>query len=295
MLSSFVPSAVWPVGARLAECPTWLPQDGMLAWVDIVEPSYNLLDPATGAVERHLMTGKIGSAGPADRRSAVVALETGLWQSRRGQALAPLASPDMAGIHFNDGKCDPAGRFWVGSRASDGSNGGGSLFRFDPDGSVHRIEDGFDVPNGLGWNADGSAFFLIDTVPRLLYRYDFDLETGSLSNRRIVCRFADLPGKPDGLAIDSRDRIWCAMWDGSGVAILSDDGERLGWLPTPCRRPTSCAFGGLDGRTLFVTTASHQLDPTDPDFGAAGSILSFTTDQPGAPVALFGAAARTWR
>ncbi|WP_298196412.1 SMP-30/gluconolactonase/LRE family protein [Novosphingobium sp.] len=289
------PHGLWPVDARLAECPTWLPGEDRLAWVDILEPSYNLLDPATGRVERRVMPGKIGSAAPRDGASAIVALESGLWDSRPGDPPRGLASPDMTGIHFNDGKCDPAGRFWVGSRASDGSAGGGALFRYDPDGTVHPIADGFDVPNGLGWSADGTAFFLIDTVPRLLYRYDFDLSAGTIAHRRVVCRFEDLPGKPDGLAIDTQDRIWCAMWDGRGIAVLSFAGDLLGWLPTPCQRPTSCAFGGDDGRTLFVTTASHQLDPCDPAFGEAGSILAFRVEEPGVPVALFGAAPVGWR
>lgn len=289
------PAGVWQLGARLAECPTWLPQERKLAWVDILGPTYNLLDPVSGSLETRAVTGKIGSAAPLDGRSAIVALESGLWKIFPGGEMMALASPDMDGIHFNDGKCDPSGRFWVGTRASDGSAKGGALFRYDPDGTVFKIEDGFDVPNGLGWAADSTAFFLIDTVPRLLYRYDFDPVEGKIANRRIVFRFEDLPGKPDGLAIDCHDRIWCAMWDGHGIVVLSMAGELLGWLPTPCQRPTSCAFGGEDGRTLFVTTASHQLDPRDPDYGEAGSILSFRVNDPGVPIALFGAPTLPWQ
>lgn len=284
-----MPRTIWPVGARLAECPVWLGEVGLLAWVDILEPAYNLLDPATGHCEHRAMPGKIGSAAPIGCGAAIVALESGLWLSKPEAALETLPSPEMEGIHFNDGKCDGAGRFWVGTRANDGSNGRGSLFRYDPDGTLHLMGTGFDVPNGLGWDVDGRAFFLVDTVPRLLYRYDFDPDFGLLGDRRVICRFLDIPGKPDGLAVDQAGRIWCAMWDGSGIAVLSPEGALLDWLPTPCQRPTSCAFGGPDGRTLFVTTASHQLDPAHPGYGSAGCILVYDVPEAGLPVPLFGA------
>ncbi|MBW8911166.1 MAG: SMP-30/gluconolactonase/LRE family protein [Sphingomonas sp.] len=278
----------WPVGAMLAECPVWIPGARLLAWVDILGPSYNLLDSATGINRSIAVHAKIGSAAPFDAGEAILALEDGLWLFRQGQPLDPLPSPNMTGMHFNDGKCDPAGRFWVGTRASDGSPGGGALYRVDQERRVTRIDTGFDVPNGLGWSPDGRSFYLIDTIPRLLYRYDFDVADGAISNRAILHRFEDTAGKPDGMAVDRDGHIWCAMWDGGGIARLAPDGKQVAWLPTPCQRPTSCAFGGDDLRTLFVTTATYGLDPADPRFGEAGSILAFRIDVTGLPVAPFG-------
>lgn len=269
----------WPVGAALAECPVWIPEAGLLAWVDILCPSYNLLDPVTGINRAIPVHAKIGSAAPLDAEKAILALEDGLWLYRHGQPLAALPSPDMTGVHFNDGACDPVGRFWVGTRATDGSAGGGALYRIDQERRVTVMDSGFDVPNGMGWSLDGRSFYLIDTVPRLLYRYDFDLAGGAISNRTILHRFKDTAGKPDGMAVDRDGHIWCAMWDGSGVARLAPDGTQVGWLPTPCQRPTSCAFGGDDLNTLFVTTAAYGLDPADPRFREAGSILAFRIDR----------------
>lgn len=290
-MEGIVQGPICPVGATLAECPTWIAGAGLLAWIDILAPSYNLLDPATGMNRTFPVHAKIGSAAPLDSATAIVSLEDGLWLWREGRELETLPSPDMAGVHFNDGKCDHAGRFWVGTRASDGSAGGGALFRFDTDRTVNRTDSGFDVPNGLGWSPDARNFYLIDTVPRLLYRYDFDLVNGTISNRRVLRSFDDGRGKPDGLAVDSQGRIWCAMWDGGGILILSPEGREIGWLATPCQRPTSCAFGGDDLRTLFVTTAAHGLNPADARYGEAGSILSFRTDVSGLPVTPFSAGA----
>lgn len=268
----------WPVGATLAECPIWIPKARLLAWVDILGPTYNLLDPITGVNRSIPVHAKIGSAAPLNAGQAILALEDGLWLFRQGKLLDPLPSPNMQGVHFNDGKCDPAGRFWVGTRASDGSPGGGALYRVDHRRQVTCMATGFDVPNGMGWSPDGRHFYLIDTVPRLLYRYDFDLAGGTISNRVILHRFENIIGKPDGMAVGGDGNIWCAMWDGGGIALLAPDGRQVDWLPTPCQRPTSCAFGGDDLCTLFVTTAAHGLDPTDARFGEAGSILAFRID-----------------
>lgn len=276
----------WPVDAGLAESPHWIAGTGTLAWVDIVKPSVNLLNLQTDENLEKPVAAKIGSASGTASGGLLVALERELWMSDSGADLRRYVVPDMAGTHFNDGKCDPAGRFWVGSRSSDGSPGKGKLYSLDAAGTLREMAAGFDVCNGLGWSPDGATFYLVDTVPRLLYRYDFNISSGDLANRSIVQNFANLPGKPDGLAIDAEGRIWCAMWDGAGIVILSSAGDQIGWLNTPCPRPTSCAFGGDDGRTLFVTSASHGIDPTDiGTFGLSGSILAFRAPTPGVPVA----------
>lgn len=290
------PFAIWPVSATLAECPVWIAESGVLAWVDIVAQTYNHLDPASGDRHAWAVSGKIGSAAPVDAGLALVALESGLWLLHADGTRTPFPSPPMDGIHFNDGKCDPMGRFWVGTRASDGSNGGGALFRCTLDGEVNLVDASFDVPNGMGWSPDGRWFYLVDTVPRRLYRYAFDAETGTLGERIVLSEFIGIPGKPDGLAVDQAGRLWVAMWDGGGICVLAPTGEPVGWLATPCARPTSCAFasirsseeGDADCGTLFVTTAALGLDPEDPGFGSAGSILAYSVPALGCPVAALG-------
>jgi sugar lactone lactonase YvrE len=289
-MSSLVAGLVahWPCLALLAENPTWHTDASELAWVDILRPSYNLLDPMTGRHRAWPLPSKIGSATPAPGGGALVALATGLFRLDEAGTLVAQPSPPMAGIHFNDGKCDATGRFWVGTRASDGAGGGGALYRVEPDGAVTSLADGFDVPNGLGWSPDGRIFYLIDTPPRVILRYAVDLVSGTLGRREVLHRFDGTRGKPDGMAVDEAGRLWCAMWDGGGIAILSPEGELLEWLDTPCPRPTSCAFGGSDLSTLFVTSASTGLDPADPAFSRSGDVLAYATTTRGTPVASFG-------
>lgn len=283
------PTAAWPVGAALAECPFWDSAEGALYWIDILGPSFNRLNPDTGATVEMLVPDKIGSAVPGGDGRVLLALETGLWLMDANMSFRRLAQPDFDNTHFNDGKCDPQGRFWVGSRSSDGSLGKGSLYRVDCDETVVEMAKEFDVCNGLGWSPDGTIFYIVDTVPRLLYRYDFDPLTGAIANRRILYDFANMAGKPDGLAIDRAGNIWCAMWDGWGITVISPDGARIGWVDTPCPRPTSCAFGGMDGHTLFVTSASFGLDPADETkFGLSGQIMAFRSPIAGTPVSSFG-------
>lgn len=272
---------VWRVEAALGECPTWIGPKRLLAYVDGPGCSYHLLDPASGAVKRFDLPSEVGSAAPAVSGGAVLALADGLARLDAGGGVQRLASAVSDGIRFNDGKCDAAGRFWVGSRDA---SGGAGLFRFDPDAGVRRMWQGFEVCNGMGWSPDGIFFYLIDTVPRVLHRFAFDLESETVEAPVVLHRFDGRRGKPDGLAVDAAGRLWCAMWDGAGIAILSPEGVQTGWIDVPAARPTSCAFGGEDLCDLFVTTASLGTDGQ----GEAGSILQYRVDVPGVPVALFG-------
>jgi len=258
---------IWRVDAELGECPTWIASAGLLAWVDIAGCTYALLDPATGAVERHRFPHPIGSAAPLDADHAILATDDGLHRWSRSEGTRRLPSPDMCDIRFNDGKCDPQGRFWIGSRAMNGGMGVGKLFRFDGTGIVPML-DGFDVCNGMGWSPDGRFFYLIDTVPRALFRFTFEAASGTIGNRELLSSFDGIPGKPDGLAVDAEGRLWCAMWDGCGIAVLSPDGTPIDWLPVPCPRPTSCTFGDADRRTLYVTSARIGVDPPCDSSGA---------------------------
>lgn len=278
------PYGQWQVKALLGEGPHWIPGSQTLLWVDIIKPSVNILDPAAGTSIEMMMPSKVSAAVPTDG-GMLVALEDGLWLRDGDGIFSRFASPDMTGVQFNDGKCDPVGRFWVGSRSSDGTLSKGKLHSLGLDGVFREAADGFDVCNGLGWSPDGKAFYLIDTIPRILYRFDYDCAAGRISGKSILRRFNEDEGRPDGLAVDAQGNIWCAMWDGGGIHVLSPDGEDKGWLPVPCPRPTSCAFGGASGDLLFVTTASVgvSLDGSP----ASGSIMAYPTNVTGAPVDIF--------
>jgi sugar lactone lactonase YvrE len=170
---------------------------------------------------------------------------------------APIA--EGAPLRLNDGRCDAAGRFWVGSLALDSTPDAGALHRLDPDGSARVMQAGLHVPNGLGFSPDGARLYLADSARRRVDVFDFDLARGSIANRRAFVALAEGEGVPDGLAVDSAGAVWIALWDGWRVARYTPDGrlDRVIHLPVP--RPTSCCFGGDDLATLYVTSARVRL------------------------------------
>jgi sugar lactone lactonase YvrE len=135
----------------------------------------------------------------------------------------------------------------------------GSLYRYDPDGSLHIMEQELMISNGLGWSPDKKKFYLTDSGVQKIYVYDFDDVTGDISNRRV---FVDLVGEsfsPDGLTIDNEGYIWSAMWDGWCVIRYNPMGQEVLRVELPVQRPTSCCFGGNDFSQLYITSASIGL------------------------------------
>lgn len=172
--------------------------------------------------------------------------------------------------------------------ALDGIPGHDTLYRLDPDGALHAKETGFHVCNGMGWSPDSTRFYLTDSGSRTVFVYDFDLPHGELSNKRVLKTFDATDGKPDGLAVDAEGYLWCAMWDGGALIRLAPDGHLDRRIALPVPRPTSCAFGGDDMKTLYVTTARFGL--TEAQRLAAplsGSVLCLAVDIPGTPVGSF--------
>ena len=160
----------------------------------------------------------------------------------------------------------------------EGQKGLGILYRFDPDGTWHVADTGFDLPNGLEWSRDGQTLYFTDSHKGEIYAYDFDPGKGEISNRRLFFNMDPKEGKPDGLTMDGADHLLSVLFDGSAIARIAPDGSLARLIPLPVPRPTSCAFGG-DGRTLFVTTARIGLtDDRIASAPASGSLLELDYD-----------------
>lgn len=255
-------ASVVPTTAFLGEGPTWLPTEQKLAFVDILAPSIILSDPADGSFQTHPMPELVSAIVPRQRGGFLAAMQTGLKavdlaSGRSTTIAAPEA--DKPGNRFNDGKCDRRGRFWAGTLAIDTTPGHGSLHRLDPDGRCTVMDTGFNISNGLGWSPDDSLFYFTDSGARRIYVYDFDIALGAIANRRLFVELPDGVGTPDGLTVDAQGFVWSAHWDGWCVTRYAPDGkvDRVINLPVP--RPTSCAFGGQDYSTLYVTSARIRL------------------------------------
>ena len=276
-----------PSSCFLGEGPVWSAAEKRLYFVDILAPAVLAADPETGRFETKAMSELVGAVVPRARGGFVGAMQTGFksfdWSA---DAPATIAAPEAGkpGNRFNDGKCDRRGRFWAGTLAIDTVPGEGALYRLDPDGRATQMDRGFHVSNGLGWSPDDRTFYFTDSEPRRIYAYDFDVDAGTISNRRIFVQVPEGAGVPDGLAVDSAGTIWVAIWDGWSVRRYAPDGRLLEIVRLPVPRPTSLCFGGADLRTLFVTSARVRLPAhVLAEAPLSGSLFAMPVDTPGLP------------
>jgi sugar lactone lactonase YvrE len=269
--------------ARLGEGPLWDGTKQVLYWVDIHNHRVHVFEPSSGD-DCHWEVGDLGSAiALMGSDKLLVALGSRIASlDLTSGAVDTLSTFDfeVPGTRFNDGKCDPQGRFWIGTISP--QPGTAALYRYDPDGSVRVMETGLTISNGLGWSPDGTTFYLTDSPLRKIYAYRFDGATGEISDRTVVIDLDDEPVEPDGLAIDNDGNIWTALWDGWSVACFSPAGEALGRVKLPVQRPTCPTFGGPQRQTLYVTTASVGLSQQEIQQGFyAGDLFAIATPAPG--------------
>jgi sugar lactone lactonase YvrE len=139
----------------------------------------------------------------------------------------------------------------------------GGLYRIDPDGSVHSFEQSLGIANTFAWSPDDRTMYFADTL-EAIYAYDFDAGPGLVSNRRTFAK-ADTEkyGFPDGSTIDAQGFLWNARWDGGCIIRWAPDGTIDRVVKLPCRRVTSCIFGGADLDTLYITTVRYGLSDGD--------------------------------
>lgn len=193
---------------------------------------------------------------------------------------------DVGKERFNDGACDAKGRFWVGTIDRKLKHPVGGLFRLDPDLSFRRMAEGITLSNGLAWSPDNRVMYHCDSGPRLIYAYDFDLESGSVGQRRIFVRFDEDMGQPDGCAMDTEGYLWVAAPYTGSIMRFAPDGQIESRLELPSRMPSSLAFGGSTLSTLFVTSM-HPHDDSAPDKND-GAIFKVDVDVSGIAVPCFG-------
>jgi sugar lactone lactonase YvrE len=253
--------------ARLGEGAVWDADRRLLYWVDIEGYAVHAFDPATGRDQSFALGDSVGTVVP--RAKGGVALTLGrafatldLETRRLSVLVEPDAEKARRGNRFNDGKCDPRGRFWAGTMAVSEAPAAGGLYRLDPDGSVHRMLERVSISNGIVWSLERDLMYYIDTPTREIAVFDYDDATGAIANRRVAARFPAGHGWPDGMTMDAEGLLWVAEWDGACVSRWDPaTGKLARRLKIPVSRVTSCAFGGPDLEELYVTTAWSRLDP----------------------------------
>lgn len=249
--------------ATLGEGPVWDVETATLVWVDILGERVHRFDPSTGE-DTSLDVGRpVGAAGLRRAGGLVLAVEDGFavldGASEEVELVAPVGADDP-GIRFNDGACDPAGRFFAGTMAYDLAAGAASLYRLDPDHRVTEVVHDVTISNGLGWSPDQHTVYYVDSPTQRIDAFDYDRDSGEISGRRPVVGIPADAGLPDGLTVDAEGGIWTAFWDGWAVRRYTPDGHLDRELRLPVARVTSCAFGGDDLATLYITSARDGLD-----------------------------------
>jgi sugar lactone lactonase YvrE len=249
--------------SALGEGPVWDAERKSLCWVDILGGKIHILDISENQ-HRSIDVGEmIGCIGIRRDGNFIAGLKSGIaFVNRDNSLITQILNPEihLATNRFNDGKCDPAGRLWVGSMELSEKTGAGNLYMVDEDLQWTKKIEGVTISNGLAWTSDHRTFYYIDTPTRQVAAFDFDVTTGEISNKRIAIEIPASDGFPDGMTIDADDNLWIAHWDGWQVSRWDPrKGEKLLTVRLPAARITSCAFGGDALRDLYITSASTGL------------------------------------
>ena len=232
------------------------------------------------------MAEDIGCVAPARGGGYVAGLRSGLWLlDPAGAKVRQLAAnPENASNHrFNDGRVDPQGRYLSGTLDETKTNGDGGLYRFDRRGTA-KLMDGVMTANGLAFSPDGRTLYFSDTPRFVIYRFEYDPDTGAATNRQVFARIeptATDRGRPDGAAVDAEGCYWSSLYEGSRIRRYDPDGKVMSEHHVPALNTTMPAFGGTDMKTLFVTTAHDKKG------GPGGGLYALPVDVPGVPGTLF--------
>jgi sugar lactone lactonase YvrE len=273
------------IQCQLAESPVWVPALSALLFVDITGRRLHRFTPGSGAIDSVAIEEDIGCVAPAKGGGYVGGLRSGIWllNEAGGKVRCLAANPENpATSRFNDGRVDPRGRLIAGTVDEPKAGGNANLYRYDRRG-LARLSTGLMTSNGVAFSPDGRTLYHSDTPRFVIYRYDYDPETGAAENRRVFVQIeptATDRGRPDGAAIDAEGCYWSAMYEGARLHRYDPDGKLMASYPVPGRNVTMPAFGGADMRTLFVTTAREKS-------GEGGHVYSMPVDVAGLASPLF--------
>ncbi len=269
-------------GGPKGECPVWDWRCDRLYWCDIDGGTVNCFDPATGNNERRSVGEQIGSfALTSTVGRLLIATRSGLHiftfdDGRKVPLVAP--EPTLPENRLNDGRCDPVGRFWVGSMRDpiDPADRCGSLYRIDSSLAPVRTLQALGIPNGIAFSPDASTMYVADTNTevRTIWQFDYDVAEGVMTNRRVFVHTGDR-GRPDGACCDADGCYWSAHLDGGHIARYTPHGVLDRVIQLPVLWPSMCAFGGSDLDVLFITTLRRGgPDAEWPDQPLAGSLFA---------------------
>lgn len=255
MKVSYVPELVVNFHCKCAENPLWDDRRKLLFWNDIPNGKIYCYDPASGK-SREYHSGEIVGGFTLQQDGSMLLFEektiSRLEEKKERQILIKISDPGAE--RFNDVIADPEGRVYAGTIGK--TEGSGSLYRVDHDGSVHKLFTGTQCPNGMCFTHDRKHFFWTCTMSRKIFRFHYNQKTGGITGREVWADVPEEDGLPDGMTMDQEGGIWSARWGGSQIARHGPEGNVLERIPFPVSYVTSLIFAGDDLRDLYVTTAA---------------------------------------
>jgi D-xylonolactonase len=275
------PELIADYACETGENPLWHPLEKRLYWTDIPNGRLFRYDPDSGHHEQIYQGRPVGGFTFEADGGLLLFRDCGnvtLWRDGEFAEIVGAITAERDS-RFNDVIADPAGRVFCGTMSSDHSKG--SLYRLDLDGRVTRVLDSIGCSNGMGFSPDLKTLYYTDSFAREIYSFDYDIETGSLVNRRIFATIPESHGLPDGMAVDQQGCVWSALWDGFGLVRFDQDGNIAVRVQFPTRKVSSLTFGGDDLQDIYVTTAGGNRKHEDG--AAAGSLFRVRLEANGRP------------
>ncbi len=261
--------SVLPIGKRVSkwgEGPIYW--NNLLLYVDIEGHALVQLEPETGDEKVWDLGERIGTVVPWKESKFLCAGDSGIYSfdliTKRKVTLADPEARKRPDNRFNDGKCDPSGRFWTGTISTKKKTGDANLYMLDHKGRLSLKIPSVTNSNGICWNSAATVMYYIDSPTKKIMAYSFNNFQGSIEKPTVVIDLnkIDLGGSPDGMTIDNEDKLWVAICHGGVVIRVNpEDGNILQHIDFPCVETTACWFGGVNLERLFVTTGIHKSQP----------------------------------
>jgi len=271
---------------EVGETPIWIPDEQAMYWIDLEGSAVHRYEPVGG--ERKDWALDVAVTALARRSSGkwLLATKTGLafWdQETNASEIITDPTSDREEMRLNDTAVDRQGRLIAGTaNVQDFDAPDGVIYRLDPDLTLHAIDDGYAISNGMGFSPDGKTLYVTDMFHNQIVALDYDTESGTVSNKRMFVEIPADTGLPDGLTVDSEGFVWSAHWAGARVTRYDPDGAIERQIPVPVTNATCLGFGGAEMNELYITTAwffmSDEERKAQP---RAGDVFRVVTDVTG--------------
>lgn len=253
----------------LGEGPVWDARCKVIYWIDILNGQIHEYCPEQNIHKTIAVGQMIGALAVRTNGNFIAALQNGFAfidrmnnEIKPGGEIKMFADPEshVPNNRFNDGKCDPAGRFFAGTMSLSEEPNAGSVYVVEKDLTITKKIEGVTVSNGMAWSPDHQTFYFIDSPTSEVASYDYNASSGDISHKKIIIKVPKEDGHPDGMTIDNEGMLWIAFWDGWQIARWNPGtGEKLLSIQLPVAKVTSCTFGGETLQDLYITSASVGL------------------------------------